>query len=125
MGATHARVGADVARGPPCADWWANKAALVKRRDGATTANGSVALEAALAELPSSYKARGREAHGERYIDRAGHVRSGFLRTHRRNSAMHAACTYSPLNMEAPGCPGPGLSVLCSGRWLLTCGRDC
>ena len=57
----------DAARGVMCAAWWEWKG---------SEANTSVALEAALEALPPTYKARGREAHGERYIDRDGRVRS-------------------------------------------------
>ena len=58
-----------------CAVWWTRKGALSERRDG-IEANGSAALEAALEELPSFFKARGRASHGEQYIDRDGHFRS-------------------------------------------------
>ncbi len=52
-----------------CAAWWSWKGSEV---------NTSSALDVALEDLPSFYKARSREAHGEDYIDRDGHVRSVF-----------------------------------------------
>ena len=55
--------------------WWTRKGALRDMSDGIES-NGSVALGASLEELPAFYKALGREAHGERYIDRDGHFRS-------------------------------------------------
>ena len=74
--------------------WWTRKGALRDMRDG-IEANGSVALEAALEELPSFYKARGREAHGERYIDRDGHFRSvSHMRLQLVSSIM--ACPMRP-----------------------------
>lgn len=58
-----------------CAVWWGRKAALVEHHDG-ITANGSFALDMALTELPSFYKKRAHEVHGEHYVDEDGRVRS-------------------------------------------------